>query len=162
MQGDAKRRFCEQCQLHVHNLSAMSAVEREQFVVGIDGRTCITYELRADGSMVTPPHWPWLLQPWQRLRAAGVALFAVVVPFLFSACGPRRPIGIVTSNCDAPVQPGEDDEETVSHLGVPVSSPITTGGPPVPPSSCEVVRPALPGAVPASESRGPENSESGK
>src|SRR5881394_4255743 len=32
MSGDAKQRFCDHCQLHVHNLSAMSTGEREQFI----------------------------------------------------------------------------------------------------------------------------------
>src|SRR5436309_571232 len=81
MRGDGKRRFCEHCQLHVHNLSAMSAHEREQFEASSGGLLCIAYELRNDGSMVTPARWPWMRRPLERARWAVAALLATVVPF---------------------------------------------------------------------------------
>src|SRR4051812_11090913 len=80
MRGDAKRRFCDHCQLHVHNLSAMSAAERERFVDASRGQACIAYELRGDGSMVTLSRWAWLLVPFQRARWAVAALVAAFVP----------------------------------------------------------------------------------
>ena len=89
MTGDAKRRFCEHCQLHVHNLSAMAPGERVQFVAETRGRACITYELRADGTMVTSSRWDWVLRP---LRAFA-ALLAALSPFAFSSCATRRLAG---------------------------------------------------------------------
>jgi hypothetical protein len=82
MSGDAKRRFCEHCQLHVHNLSAMSPVERTQFVAESGGRACITYEIRPDGTMLTPSRWNWVLRPLRALAA----LIAAMLPFSFSSC----------------------------------------------------------------------------
>lgn len=95
LKGNASRRFCEDCQLHVHNLSAMSNGERARFVAESQsqGHACIAYELRSDGSMVTPPHWIWLRQPLQRVRWLGSTLLAVLLPFLFSACATRRTLG---------------------------------------------------------------------
>src|SRR4051812_23738688 len=61
MRGDAKRRFCDQCQLHVHNLSAMSRRERDRFVQESGGRGCIAYQLRPDGTMMTPTFWSGVL-----------------------------------------------------------------------------------------------------
>ncbi len=92
MTGDDKRRFCEHCQLHVHNLSAMSAPERAQFVADTTakGHACITYELRPDGTMVTPTRWSWALRPLRALAA----LFAALLPFAFSACATRRTTGV--------------------------------------------------------------------
>ena len=84
MEGDAKRRFCEHCQLHVHNLSAMKPAERTQFVAETRDRACITYELRADGTMVTRSRWNWVLRP---LRAFA-ALLAAMLPFAFASCAP--------------------------------------------------------------------------
>ncbi|MEP6810259.1 MAG: hypothetical protein ABI992_08460, partial [Chthoniobacterales bacterium] len=54
MQGDASTRFCEECQLHVQNLSVMS----ERRAADILRRShsehvCVTYTRRVDGSMVT-------------------------------------------------------------------------------------------------------------
>ena len=90
MTGDAKRRFCEHCDLHVHNLSAMKPGERAEFIDGMQGRTCITYELRADGTMITPSRWDWMLRPMRAVAALLAALF----PFVFSSCATRRTAGV--------------------------------------------------------------------
>lgn len=97
MSGDAKRRFCEHCQFHVHNLSAMSAGELTQFVAAPGEHACITYEIRPNGSMVTPSRWDWVLRP---LRAVA-AILAGMLPFAFSSCATRRTAGV-------PVPPGEN------------------------------------------------------
>lgn len=76
MSGDAKRRFCQHCQLHVHNLSAMLPGERTQFVAETRGPACITCELRADGTMVTRSHWDWVLRPPRTVAA----LLAAMLP----------------------------------------------------------------------------------
>ena len=90
MSGDAKRRFCEHCQLHVHNLSTMAPGERVQFVAETRGDACITYELRPDGTMITSSRWDWVLRP---LRAFA-ALLAAMLPFAFSSCAARRLGGV--------------------------------------------------------------------
>lgn len=122
MCGDSRKRYCDHCQLHVHNLSPMSAKERERFVAASDGHACIAYELRPDGSMVTPSRWSWLLLPFQRLRVSVAALLAAFVPFLFSACATRRPFGKVAHTCDASTQPTKDSER-VMLLGTPAPPP---------------------------------------
>lgn len=93
MTGDDKRRFCEHCNLHVHNLSAMSAKERERLIASTGGRVCVTYKLYPDGTMLTPKRWSWLLRPLQRIRWTVAAVLATIFPFLFSACDQRRTMG---------------------------------------------------------------------
>ena len=117
LSGDSKRRFCEQCQLHVHNLSAMTADEREHFVGESGGRQCISYELRPDGSMVTPSRWTWLLQPLNRIQWAVVTLLAAVLPFLFSACAIRRTLGKPGPSCGASSRGVTDDRQHQVVLG---------------------------------------------
>ncbi len=95
MTGDAKRRFCDHCQLHVHNLSAMSRRERDRFVTESAGRACIAYQLRSDGTMVTPSYWHKALGPLQKIHFSAVAILAALLPFLFSACASRRTLGRV-------------------------------------------------------------------
>ena len=90
MSGDAKRRFCGHCQLHVHNLSEMSPGERAQFVQAPGPRACITYEIRPDGTMITASRWSWLLRPMRALAA----LIAAMLPFAFSSCTTRRTAGV--------------------------------------------------------------------
>src|SRR5215210_3140703 len=43
MQGDERSRFCDHCQLHVYNLSAMSAPDAAALVQEKEGRLCVRY-----------------------------------------------------------------------------------------------------------------------
>lgn len=90
MTGDARKRFCEHCQLHVHNLSGMTDGERDQFVAEMSQPACIAYELRTDGSMVTPTRWSWLTSPTRRIGWRMLTAFAAFLPMFFGACTSRR------------------------------------------------------------------------
>lgn len=83
MTGDAKCRFCEHCQLHVHNLSAMRVRERRKFLKGNSGKVCITYLAGADGAVVREGFWHRLARP---LRVAGAAALAMMLPAWFASC----------------------------------------------------------------------------
>lgn len=52
MQGDERARFCGQCQKHVYNLSAMSAPDAAALVREKEGRLCVRYFARPDGTML--------------------------------------------------------------------------------------------------------------
>jgi hypothetical protein len=53
MSGDERSRHCAQCNLSVHNLSAMTRAEAEALVAGSDGRICVRLYRRADGTVLT-------------------------------------------------------------------------------------------------------------
>lgn len=56
MAGTDRVRFCQQCNLNVYNLSSMTRWEAEAFVAraeGAEGRVCIRYYRRADGTILT-------------------------------------------------------------------------------------------------------------
>ena len=53
MSGDDRKRFCRHCNLHVYNLSDMPRDEAEQFVSAAEGRNCIRYFRRDDGTILT-------------------------------------------------------------------------------------------------------------
>jgi len=53
MMGDERVRFCRQCELNVYNLSGMSKREAEAVVSGAEGRLCVRFYRRADGSVLT-------------------------------------------------------------------------------------------------------------
>jgi hypothetical protein len=53
MRGDDKVRFCDQCCLNVYNLSAMSRREAEDLVRQREGRLCVRFYRRADGTALT-------------------------------------------------------------------------------------------------------------
>jgi hypothetical protein len=56
MVGNERVRFCPECQLNVHNLSAMTTSEAET-LLNQDGRVCVGFARRPDGSIFTqdPP-----------------------------------------------------------------------------------------------------------
>jgi hypothetical protein len=53
MLGNDRSRFCGQCNLNVYNLSAMSRSEAEDFIARSEGRVCIRYYRRKDGTIIT-------------------------------------------------------------------------------------------------------------
>lgn len=53
MYGNERVRFCEQCQLNVYNLSEMSRAEAEELIGRAEGRLCVRYYRRKDGSILT-------------------------------------------------------------------------------------------------------------
>ncbi|MEP6672211.1 MAG: hypothetical protein ABJF10_23815 [Chthoniobacter sp.] len=124
LDGDDPRRFCGHCQLHVYNLSAMSARERERFVAESTSGACIAYELRPDGSMVTPSRWAWLFRPVYRFQFAALAFLAALLPVLFSGCATRRPLlGGAAPACNAPSQAGQTGPENQFVVGTQTPKP---------------------------------------
>jgi len=53
MEGDNRVRFCDACALNVYNLSAMTAQEAERLVVHKEGRLCVRFFQREDGTVMT-------------------------------------------------------------------------------------------------------------
>jgi len=53
MIGNERTRFCGQCNLNVYNLSSMTKSEAESFIARSEGRVCIGFYRRRDGSIIT-------------------------------------------------------------------------------------------------------------
>lgn len=53
MIGNEQVRFCGQCQLNVYNLSEMTKQEAELLISRTEGRLCVRYYRRSDGSVIT-------------------------------------------------------------------------------------------------------------
>lgn len=53
MVGDERVRFCGQCQLNVYNLSAMTKQDAERLITQTEGKLCIRYYRRTDGTILT-------------------------------------------------------------------------------------------------------------
>jgi hypothetical protein len=82
MQGDGKCRYCEHCQLHVHNLSAMTANEQRSLFAKAKGRICVAYD-ESESRPVQLGLWRWWLRLTLPLRA-GLALATAFIPILSS------------------------------------------------------------------------------
>ncbi len=51
--GDDKKRFCDDCNLHVYNFAAMTQAEAEDLICSTEGRLCSAIYRRADGTIIT-------------------------------------------------------------------------------------------------------------
>ncbi|HZZ79648.1 MAG TPA: hypothetical protein VFE62_14100 [Gemmataceae bacterium] len=74
MIGDERTRFCEHCSQHVYNLSEMTRKEAEALVLEREGKMCVRFYRRFDGTMLTvdcPVGW--------RAAAGRVALIGSAV-----------------------------------------------------------------------------------
>ena len=87
MYGDDRKRFCGDCKLNVYNLSGMTRDEAEALIMNADGRVCVRFYRRADGSVITqdcPVGWAKVKQR-ARIMATAVAslLMALFTGVLF-------------------------------------------------------------------------------
>ena len=119
LEGGDKQRYCSECQLHVHNLSAMSAPERNEFIENGGERKCIAYTLRADGTMVTPSRWPRLARLFRPVRWAALSCAATLLPFWFAGCASRK-----TATLGVPVMPKDDQARQMDGATVGVMVPV--------------------------------------
>lgn len=79
MYGSERKRFCGECKLNVYNLSGMTRREAEDLVQNSEGRLCIKFYKRADGSVITqdcPVGWA---KAKQRARILATAAFSLVL-----------------------------------------------------------------------------------
>ncbi len=53
MTGDARVRHCDACQKHVYNLSEMTHQQAEALILAKEGKLCVTFFRRADGTILT-------------------------------------------------------------------------------------------------------------
>jgi hypothetical protein len=53
MVGDERMRYCDRCSLHVYNLSGMTRREAEALVTSAEGRLCVRFYRRPDGTILT-------------------------------------------------------------------------------------------------------------
>lgn len=83
MYGDDRKRFCGDCKLNVYNLSGMSREEAEALIMNAEGRLCVRFYKRRDGSVITedcPVGWARLKQ---RTKVWATAAFSLIMA-LFS------------------------------------------------------------------------------
>lgn len=100
MAGDDKRRFCEQCQLHVHNLSQMDEAEQRELLLHTRERRCVTYEMQEGVTPVSVEKW----RVFQRLRRCA-ALLAALLPMAFTQCSTPPPTSSPAASTTSAAQP---------------------------------------------------------
>lgn len=107
MRGDARVRFCSRCSLNVYNLSAMTRREAERLVLGAEGRLCVRFYRRRDGTILTQNCPTGLIKLKRRVsRVVSAAAAAVVGLFAGVASAPQAEHAL-TSETEAALTPPE-------------------------------------------------------
>lgn len=97
MDGDHRTRFCDECKLHVHNVSAMTRSEARALFQSSNGRLCLNGFARPDGELVTQESLAELLELHgaapERVAAVRAALAAglTAVALSLAACTESEP-----------------------------------------------------------------------
>jgi len=79
MLGDNRKRFCGDCKLNVYNLSGMTSYDAEHLLRMSEGRLCVRYFQRQDGTVLTqdcPVGWAKVKQ---RLSIFATAAFSMMI-----------------------------------------------------------------------------------
>lgn len=110
MRGNEQVRFCDKCSLNVYNLSSLSKRDAERLVMSAEGRLCVRFYRRADGSILTQNCPVGLHALKRRLSRVGKATVSAVLSFLAGIAG----VGVLTSGRGETI--GES-ETTLSQSG---------------------------------------------
>ena len=87
MIGDERVRFCGQCELNVFNLSAMTKAQAENLIVRTEGRLCVRFFRRTDGSILTQDCPVGLRALRQRMSRIRRAVASMLLGFFAGAAG---------------------------------------------------------------------------
>ncbi len=77
MIGTERKRYCRECKLNVYNLSGMTRAEAENLLLNSEGRLCVRFYRRADGSVLTqdcPVGWRAIKRRVSKMAAAFASL----------------------------------------------------------------------------------------
>ncbi|HLM02755.1 MAG TPA: hypothetical protein VK400_17010 [Pyrinomonadaceae bacterium] len=97
MLGDERRRFCSACSLNVYNLSGMTRDEAENLLLASEGRVCVRFYRRRDGTILTkdcPVGWQAVKRRMSRAATAFVSLCAGIFAGIFAFNQPRAETSI--------------------------------------------------------------------
>jgi prepilin-type processing-associated H-X9-DG protein len=100
MEGDDLVRFCRHCQLNVYNLSGMSRREAAAFVRQAEGRLCVRFYRRADGTLLTdncPVGWRAARRRLLEGIASAAGALGLSWLIIAPAYGPREMGQVVSS-----------------------------------------------------------------
>jgi hypothetical protein len=132
MIGSERVRFCGQCSLNVYNLSAMTRDEAESLIARTEGRLCVRFYRRNDGSIITRDCPVGLravrerVSYWTKAATAALLTFFAAIGFqtLISSFHPFEP-RMTMGSIKAPVDEVLMDQ---GEMLIPVPDPPQMGG----------------------------------
>jgi hypothetical protein len=129
MLGNEKVRFCAHCNLNVYNLSGMTKKEAERLIIQHEGRLCVRFYRRTDGTILTNNCPVGLRALKRRLSRMANAVVSMVLSFFagvlaFGGLRETSTASPVTQGTMivSPKYPSTTYPETMG--GVPVNVPV--------------------------------------
>jgi len=95
MIGSERMRFCGQCSLNVYNLSSMTRSEAESLIARNEGRLCVRFYRRRDGSIITKDCPVGLRAIRRRISYVAKAIGSIVLG-LFAGLGVHEAFSIAS------------------------------------------------------------------
>ncbi len=135
MIGTERKRFCGECKLNVYNLSGMPRNEAENLLLNSEGRLCVRFFRRADGTVLTkdcPVGWQAIKQRVSKTATAFASLFFAVLSGIglanyFSKISTQPTMGTMTPKIEHNTMGVMAIDETNSNVVV-QGKPIATMG----------------------------------
>ena len=124
MRGDDRVRFCGHCSLHVYNLSEMPAAEALRLVSETEGRLCVRFYRRADGTVVSRDCG--IMAAAKRLGRWATAATACALSAFVAAMGLTRSGGASPTPKDN--SPSGDCEQVMGKMLPPATQPAVRMG----------------------------------
>jgi len=135
MRGDERKRYCAMCRLNVYNLSDMTRDEAESFLINAEGRVCVKFYQRADGTVLTkdcPVGWQAVKKRVSRTAKAFVSICAGLFGgiFAFNQLEPKQNAAsensVKVSAVDSNIPPDKvEDFKTVSTASLPTDETVS-------------------------------------
>lgn len=135
MIGTERKRFCGECKLNVYNLSGMSRSEAENLLLNSEGRLCVRFFRRADGTVLTtdcPVGWQAIKQRVSKTATAFAslifaALSGIGLASYFAKASAQPTKGAITPKIENYTMRDMTIDETNSNVAV-QGKPIATMG----------------------------------
>lgn len=83
MIGNDKKRYCGECRLNVYNLSGLTRDQAEDLIMSSEGRLCVRFFRRTDGSVITED----CPVGWQRLKRRMSRFWTATASLIFAFLG---------------------------------------------------------------------------
>lgn len=115
MLGNNNVRYCGQCNKNVYNLSAMTRGEAETLIRRMEGRLCVRYYMRRDGTIINADCPVGLRAFKQRVSRITTAIFALLIS-CFANIGLLSLVG-KGKTLVSPVVMGAMEERSFERLG---------------------------------------------
>lgn len=114
MIGNERVRHCSECNLNVYNLSALTARQAEELIASREGRLCVRFYQRADGTVLTQDCPVGFRSVVRRVsRIAGTALSALLGVAFAAGQAASKNEPPTTKGCDSELTPQDPN-----HTGI--------------------------------------------